>query len=315
MKRLTLLCISPLVLANVAFAGGMNTPAYKHEARPHHHHTAPRYFNGFSITGAVGGIAAEVDAAQNVLGRSETEVMSIEGTDIFSSLTSSDNLELTETNVAGLVGIEYAFQFHNGFLMGIAATAGFNYVDVDNTVTTSDFTYLNDEDTNYINYNNADVTLKAKLDNDFAILFKPGFVVRENTLIYALVGPRWGNFHTTLSSSYNNNGGIDCDSPDDCDSGWNGTLTDSASNSKYQVGITAGVGIRQVIADHVMLGLEYAYTHYGDLDELLNTAGPEFFTNPAHGGEAITSRVAFSAAAQDLASRTNTVMATLSYKF
>ncbi len=320
MKRLTLLCISPLVLANIAFAGGQNEPAYKHEARPHHHHHQ-NHFTGFSVTGAIGGIVGELDANQNFFGESfagdnaEGEVEYGFSSD--NAVADSDNLELFEANVAGLIGIEYAYQFNNGFLLGVAATAGFNNVDFNNTLNVNDQSFVNDDGDTFFNFSTASTTLEAELENDFALLFKAGFVVRQNTLFYALVGPRWGNFETTLSSSYNNNGGAFCAGPFDCDNGWDSTLTDSESNSEYQLGVTAGLGVRQVVSDHFMIGLEYAYTHYGDLDSLDNENGNLFedSCNSANGGTCTDLSMDFNANALDLISNTHTVMATLSYKF
>ena len=196
MKKLALLCLSPIVLANVAFAGGMNTPAYKHEGRPQHH-AAPRLFNGFSITGALGGITAQLDATQNFTGQSAagdgaTLTPPGYGFTAENNETLSDKLELAEANIAGSVGIEYAYQFHNGFLLGLAAIAGFNNVEFNNTLNTFDHAFTTDDMAYFDNYTNVSSTLNVELENDFALLFKAGFVVRHNTLIYALVGATLG---------------------------------------------------------------------------------------------------------------------------
>ncbi len=327
MKKLALLCLSPIVLANVAFAGGQNAPAYKHEARPHHHHhAAPRLFNGFSITGALGGITAQLDATQNFAGQSvagdgATVAPTLYGFTAENNETSSDKLELAEANIAGSIGIEYAYQFHNGFLLGLAATAGFNNVEFDNTLNTFDHAFTTDDTNHFDNYTNVSSTLNVELENDFALLFKAGFVVRHNTLIYALVGPRWGNFESTLNSSYNNNGSTDVGCGlgpfAKCDNAWDATLTDSSSNSEYQLGVTAGVGIRQALSEHFMLGLEYAYTHYGDLDSLANGGDNVFLDSnyPVSVDSGTNLHLQYADNAQDMSSSTSVIVATLSYRF
>jgi len=329
MKKLALLCLSPIVLFNVAIAGGQNAPAYK-KGHPHHykhHQHKVHYFTGFAVTGALGGIAMELDAKQNFDG------FSVAGDDAsnphtgsfgFSAsdeVTASDNLELFEANIAGLIALEYNYQFDNGLVLGLAATAGFDNVEFNNTMNVTDAPAVDDvsADDAFKTFSTVSSTLKAKLENDFAILFKPGFVVREDTLIYALVGPRWGNFETKLSTSYNNNGIADINSA--CFSGceifaWNETLSDSSSNSEYEIGITAGVGIRQVLTDHFQLGLEYAYTHYGDLDSLENFASTNGPVLSCVGtDDCVDVAMDYVANAQDLIANTHTVMGTLSYRF
>lgn len=301
MKKLALLSLSPIVLANMAFAGGMNTPAYQHEARPHHH-AAPRLFNGFSIVGALGGMAGELQANHQQVSSVKNTVTGPEPGAASASSTGSDDLELFESSFAGYIGVDYAYQWHNGFVLGLGVTAGFDNINFNNT----ELSVLRSSSTLIISNNSIESTVAVELENDFAILFKPGFVVRRNTLIYALVGPRWGNIETSVNSFDGAEGAsVFSDA-------WDIQFAGSDDASGYQLGITAGAGIKQMVSEHMSIGLEYAFTHYGDLDSV---------SIPYHHHESIRDvqvtslDLSGSDSYDNLALTTHAVLATLSYRF
>jgi len=272
----------------------------------------------------------ELDEKQNFDGNSKAGDDAFSTTeDIFGfsandTVTFSESLELFEANMTGYIALEYAYQFDNGVVLGLAATAGFDSLEFNNTIKVDDKPVVDDTSAGdtFTTLSTASSTLKAELENDFAILFKPGWVIRSNTLIYALVGPRWGNFETKLSSTYNNAGtavlksGVDCFTPGCLNGAWDETLSDDSSNSEYEIGVTAGLGIRQVVSDHFQLGLEYAYTHYGDLDSLQNRAstnGPVLSCMGAD--DCVDVAMDYVANAEDFTANTHAVMGTVSYKF
>jgi len=323
MKRLTLLCISPLILANVAIAGGQNAPMYTEGHPHHHHHHKPHHFRGFSVTGGLGGMAAELDAKQVFDGDVQAgDIDPSDDTDFFvnNEVEFNNSVELFEGSIAGMVGVEYAWQFDNGLVLGLAATAGFENIQFNNTDDVNNFVAFavysaTDPDVTPIGAGNLNSaggnTLKVELENDFAVLFKPGFVLKENTLVYLLVGPRWGNFETSLDSTLVQNGSVTGTGVTPGSWGPTGFAT-STSNSEYEIGITAGVGVRQALTDHFHIGLEYAYTHYSDIDSLTSSFGP-FTTEPANPTPELAFQ--FDSAALDMIANTHTVMGTLSYRF
>jgi opacity protein-like surface antigen len=87
---------------------------------------------------------------------------------------------------------------------------------------------------------------ESKLYNDFALLFKAGYVIHEKSQLYALLGPRWGSFETQLHT--------------------HAAIGDTNDRTRsYETGVTAGLGLEHLITDHLSIGLEYDYTYYGEI--------------------------------------------------
>lgn len=214
---------------------------------------------GFYAKGAVGGTLLDLEIKQSFNAN-------IPGT---ISLISPSDVNFEARTASGLLGAGYSYQFHNHVVLGAEVTAGLLNADLTHTQVVTVFG------------NTLTGKLETKLTNDFAILFKPGYVIEHHTQIYALIGPRWGNFKSTLDT--NLLGSI---------------KTDKVSG--YELGITAGVGLDHFITDNLSLGLEYAYTNYGDIKSLMTT--------DAIGGIPITDTA-------DLKASTNTFQITLSYHF
>lgn len=138
------------------------------------------------------------------------------------------------------VGAGYSYQFQNHFVLNAEVTA-----ELDN----ADVTHRN---VMLIFANTIESKVTTELKNDFALLFKPGYVFHQYTQIYALIGPRWGNFVTTLTTTIVDSNGM-------------------TKSSDYKVGVTAGVGLEHLITERLSLGFEYAYTNYGQIQSLQNT--------------------------------------------
>ncbi len=297
------LLISSLALANwvlstPALAGGQNEPSYRHGE---HAAAAPHLFTGFSVTGALGGINGNADIQQDATMVTEVE----SGFQVAEHF--KHDLDLSETSFAGMIALEYDYQFSSGLVFGLALTAGYDDLEIKNSDTevvhqSQDRGEFGSNDTSTLT-----TTFKTTLENDFAILFKPGFVVRHNTLLYALIGPRWGNFETRLSGTVNTHGEAH-EGP--MHASWDVTASDSDKTSGYHVGFTAGAGIQQALTDHVRLGIEYTYTRYANLDEL-----KVFDVNMNPPTQVVPALAVVDATVDEFNVVTNTVMATLSYKF
>lgn len=228
----------------------------------------PQPFEGAYVKGAVGATKAEAHVHQNFF--------VIPANDVFSY--SSD--KVYADSAAGALGAGYFFQ-RAMFVGGLEVTAG--YTDV--TATQSTIYYQNTSGVSTL-----ETKVKTELTNDFALLVKLGVALREQTLAYALIGPRWGNIKTTASIDLTTN----------VDQSAHG----SEHRSAYQVGMTAGLGLQQIITDHVQFGLEYTYTDYGNVDAPNTTA--DVIDAGAPNGFAFHSE-------PDVDLRTHTVMLTGAY--
>jgi opacity protein-like surface antigen len=224
---------------------------------------ASALYTGFYATGAIGTtqLYSNIDQPFDV---------SVPGTIDTIVFPSEGNVQ--DSDIAGWIGLGYSHQFHNHFVLGAEATAGFTDVETvyQHKMVINAGTFMS--------------KISTELTNDFALLFKPGYVIGR-TQMYALVGPRWGNFESKQATELQDM-----------------IVTDKSSS--YQIGITAGVGIEHLLTNHLSLGLEYAYTSYGTVDSLETTGNidvngfPAIFTDHA-----------------DIETATNNVVAQLTYHF
>lgn len=235
---------------------------------------ADHSFTGFYLTGALGGTQADFDS---------TPYLGTAGYDFFLG-----EYHIYGTSPSGLIGLSYLYQFNRGLVLGGQVTAGYTSVKTGN---------LNEVIGSHSSpFDSALIAsdLDTELTNDFAILFKPGVVSNKNTLFYALVGPRWGNFKTSLSTDVL------------LVSDTQASATGSDSQSGYQLGLTAGLGIQHMLTDHFQVGLEYAYTNYGEIGH--PSVDAEVIPHQTHGQTSVPD-------SQKIDAITHTMMFALSYQW
>jgi opacity protein-like surface antigen len=279
--------ISSLVLAHLA----LTTAVASHDR-----------FTGFSVTGALGGIMGSTHVSQFAA------INTWDQGDLPTQESMIYDLTLSDSNIVGAVAGEYDYQFQYGFLLGVAVVIGFENLEISNTeynATLQTFEFTPPD----VGHGTTalDSTFKTRLKNDFALLFKPGYVFRDRTLVYALIGPRWGNFESSVESTGHTYGKAYVGSPIYDVVTYDDVFSGKESTSGYQLGVTAGVGVQQALTDHFRLGIEYAYTHYANLESIDIYAVQQLYdTTPFI-------KVAGSVGPYDVS--TNAVMGTLSYKF
>lgn len=192
-------------------------------------------FQGFYANLGAGGINSEFDLNQ-------TTNVTIPNT----SVNLPSNTENYDNGGIGSIGVGYMFLATPSVVLGVEASA-----DIESAKTTN-----NDSINENINGFSLSNTTTNKLKNSFAILFKPGFVFNQgNTLVYGLIGPRWGNFETSTSSLFQLPIGV----------GEYVSASAGNSDSGYETGLALGAGIQQYITNGFSIGLEYQYTDYGHL--------------------------------------------------
>lgn len=202
-------------------------------------------------------------------------------------------LNLQAGNGAGLIGLGYLYQYDKNVVLGIEASAGYTQTEAKHENQFYDTVIQTPNP-------NVDILLinsiKSQLTNDFALIFKPGILSGKNTLLYALVGPRWGHFDSTVSTVFNisSNGMLDEEGEA------------SSEVSTYQLGLTAGVGIQQMLGKQFHLSLEYAFTTYGDIHA--PSVMPELYSGGMDTGNNISS-------SPEIEVNTNTVILAVSYQW
>jgi opacity protein-like surface antigen len=195
------------------------------------------YFDGFMIAGAVGATAAQYNLKQNIVIEQSSSVV----------YSQPDSVNLYANTPTGEISGGYSYQFDNHYVLGGYFTAG----------------YSDAKSTDHVNYSSTlqgnrtieiDSEIITELRNDFAVLLKPGYVWERSTLLYGLLGARWGNFKSTVKTN------IEFESPRIAS-----TANDSDTVSKYIAGFTMGLGVQQMLTTRYSWALEYAYTIYGSL--------------------------------------------------
>jgi len=216
-------------------------------------------FDGFYVNLGVGGTAAEYQMEQfSEFGVAIDDIA-------FESLSGGSKADVYGNSWVGIIGAGYRYCIADGWILGLEVTA-----DVESAKGSDEF-FANQFVGVDLDFFDERFELDAaadqlvagktttKLENNFSVLFKPMYLVGPRTALYALVGPKWGQFKTTTSAE--SFAGIEIDEEVFAAEGLE--LSDKASG--YTVGITAGLGIEHYVADQFSIALEWDYTDYGKI--------------------------------------------------
>jgi opacity protein-like surface antigen len=199
--------------------------------------------------------------------------------------------DMNGTSPAGLLGLEYLYQFNERFVLGVEVSAGYTKTESTHNPVFDEFLHFGGA-TGEIFLSDK---IEATLTNDFALLLKPGIVSHRNTLFYALIGPRWA--HIDVSSQ----GQMELFFPPT-----DTTASGSDEISGYELGFTVGGGIQQRLTPQLHLNLEYAYTDYGNINSPFTSTEITVDGMPTD---------QFAIDAPDLKITTNTLLLGLSYQW
>lgn len=233
-------------------------------------------FTGLYIMGGAGGTSATFENDQVMAIHFDPSLVDLD-------LPSEANLYADSFSAVMEVGYSYAFQNHAVLAAGISA----NYSNIKVNSRTNGGVIVPGNFTASLNNH-----LEISLTNDFALLFKPGYLCGSNTLLYSLIGPRWANIHSNTHVDFDLTGG-----------GTAVQLLNGDAEGGYELGFTVGAGIKQVVSERLSVGLEYAYTTYGEI-----SAPDASFTNNL-GGTLVNMEDS-----HELDVRTNTLFLTLTYR-
>lgn len=106
-----------------------------------------------------------------------------------------------------------------------------------------------------------DTHVHARLNQQYGVVAKLGWVLAKCTQLYAFVGPQWGDFkHNTGGHDHIVSGGTVYDA------------TNNGDHSKFKTGLLAGLGFEQMITACSSIGLEYDYGRYNHINHNLSAA-------------------------------------------
>lgn len=234
---------------------------------------ATHYYTGFYGSLGVGGTIAAFSVIQ------DPETIPNDPTQGQFNLPS--DLEMQDSNAMGMIAIGYSHQFDYPIVLGAEFTA---------SITDAKASHLNELFIPPPMGGMIAGSVETQYMNDFALLFKPGYIFKERTQLYLVTGPRWGNFKTSVETNVDLGHGV--------------TQSGSDQHQGYEFGWTAGIGLEHMVTHHLSVGLEYAYTNYGSINSPENilvtpggTNGVTVLDNP------------------NISSYINTVMLDFSYHF
>lgn len=172
-----------------------------------------------------------------------------------STTTITSNADKNTTVALGAIGLGYGTSVNQQFYLGLEAfaEAGSDVQETDtiNFTRTGTGTTLEGQTT-------------SKLQYSYGLLFKPGFFIDGQTLIYAVVGPKWGDFKVDSTTTLTETAGV---------SGNVAGATLNGSSKETKAGIAAGLGIQRAINCNFHIAAEYQFTDYGSISSPTPSSG------------------------------------------
>lgn len=242
-------------------------------------------FDGAYVNGFIGGLNSNLTIDQSpsvtVPNQNQNNGLRIR--------TTTENTAFVNS-VFGGVGVGFNKVFMCRYLIGVEGVADWEDIKLNKN------SYVNELQSGFFLTSDPGIRLK----NTFALLFTPGLVLDPNTLVYGVVGPRWGRFETSLTTTNT--------IPSDGQARPGASVT-SGTKSAYSPGITLGAGISRYVTPHLSIGAEYQFTHYNNISSP-NDINATFPADPRVPGltGTLTNSVGYKA-------NTNTLMVNLCYHF
>jgi opacity protein-like surface antigen len=146
---------------------------------------------------------------------------------------------LTDTIPSGGLALGYSTTLKGCYLLGLEGRA--NFQDFDTDISTVDF----------INSDNSllETNHTIKLNQDYSLLARLGYVYEAKALFYGLIGANWGHFHISNYAYFRQGGGNTI-----------GSL--QGHDSFYQAGLLLGLGMEYLLLPCLGVSFEYNYINY-----------------------------------------------------
>ena len=118
-------------------------------------------------------------------------------------------------------------------------------------------------------------TVTSKLDNDYGVVFKPGYLITPNTMVYGEIGAVWANLEVTNNVS-NSINGVYIDVADK--NIISGFASGSSSNEQTKTALLLGLGFETFVfpewfSHHVTVGAEYKFANFGHVTTTTTLSG------------------------------------------
>lgn len=136
---------------------------------------------------------------------------------------------------------------------------------------------------NLITINNVPVATNSttvKVENDYGVAAKLGYLVTPRTMVYGKIGASWAEIKVSNTTTLQNDLSVNAAGFQLLDVNTFSTASNSDSDTK--VGLLLGIGFEQfVYQDMVSINVEYDYVNYGSVDTGTSTlVGNTVITSP-----------------------------------
>ena len=220
------------------------------------------YFSGFYV-GLIGGLHhADFEGSSVLTLNNPVTIPALATTFAPGTISSNDmNGRSLDGYVGGQAG--FGWTFNHVWYLGIQGwgEGGSQNSTAEVTNTVINFNALNiitDQAT-------ATQTVTAKLDSDYGVAAKFGYVVAPRTLVYGKVGASWADLKVTNISQAVNNFDINVIGVPILNVSTTAAAISSAEDTK--VGLLLGLGVEQFIYQDILsLNLEYNYVSYATVN-------------------------------------------------
>jgi len=284
MKKKLIVAAATLLSASTAFAGGP-------EILP-----IEDYFSGFYVGGNISGqfmkskqtaqldMGSQLDVGPTLVTPIEDVFLPIPqvllsgdggAADVFGGIQGGFNWTFNHQWVLGLEG------FGNWGNLSSTTSTTVNSVNaplVNNVNQLIPFVPVNSDSNT--NSNTVTLSTTTKIDSQYGLKGKLGWLVTPTTMIYGVIGAEWADLKVTTNANgaYNVNAVSDDESITS-----NGTFTGSESSSSTKVSVLAGGGIEQfVYQDIVSFFVEYDYSNFATVN-----VGPSDVTTSISGSTTV----------------------------
>lgn len=197
------------------------------------------YFEGFFLS-VEGGIT---QAQARIKHTVDFSVLNNNFTATNVQINTGNPTKQSDVGLLGGLSLGYSWLLHEWILLGIE---GRGYLS--NTAIHHDQQIIVD-----FNRERSDFHVKIKMQQQYALLAKLGWLMCPQTQIYGLLGPQWGHIQFNSDGAFRS---VQNSIPNE-----NITL----EKSIYKRGILLGLGIEHAVSCNSSVALEYNFAHYGDI--------------------------------------------------
>lgn len=249
-------------------------------------------FDGAYIGAQVGGINGKFNVDQAAaMGNSQPGV----GSSLW--LVPSEQA-LYDSSAIGGFHLGYSHVFAQYFFIAAEGRANLDKLEVNNYSSTFASNNSVEEQENLSLQQNTYV----KLDNEFDLVAKPGFLLGQKSLFYGTIGVAFGNFTATTQAQFSDT--LNIQEPPFFTFNGSSNGSTGAHDSRYKTGLLVGGGIEEMVLPQVSVNLEYDFVNYGNVFNLASAS-------PTQGNM----RQGTLAAASKIDVKTNEVTVGASYHF